>query len=124
MVTKKKTKRTKIEFGDIIWVIDNLTEDEMKAHDKKPYTPSELTELEMGMVDDGFRVTAKWDEYSKSYMATASNMDVTKDNAGLAISARGTNIEDCKSILFYKYNVIAERDLRGFTDKVPRGARG
>lgn len=124
MAVKKRIRKTKIEFTDIIWVLDNLTENQMKAHDKKPYTPEQLTELEMQMVDDGFRVTAKWDEYSKSYMATATNMDVTKDNASLAIAARGTTIEDCKSILFYKYIVIAAKDLRGFTDKVPTGVRG
>ncbi len=125
MVTRKKKRLVgKVEFDKIVWVIDNLTKEQLEVHDKKPYEAEAILENILSMVDAGFRVTCKYDTFSKSYMASATCSELGYDNSGLAIAARGADIQDCLSITIFKFVQIADGDLRGFTDIVPTGVRG
>lgn len=124
MARKKRKETGKVNYENIVWVIDNLTTEQLKSHDKKPFNEVEILEGLITMADDGFRITCKYDTFSKSYMATATCLGLSFDNSGLALAARGHDISDCLSIVLYKYLIIAEKDLRGFTDKVPTGVRG
>ncbi len=124
MARRAKKQTGKIDFDKVIWVIDNLTNEQLAEHDAKPYTAEQVFEEILDLADNGFRVTIKYDTFSKSYMATATCMEHGYDNSGLALSTRGHDILDCLSIMLFKYIQIADRDLRGFTDKVPTGVRG
>jgi len=124
MARTRKKLTGKIDFDKVIWVIDNLTPEQLITHDKKPYKADQIFEELLQMVDSGFRVTIKYDTFSKSYMASATCMEHGHDNSGLALSNRGNDVVDCFSIMLYKFINIADRDLRGFTDKVPVGVRG
>lgn len=114
----------KVAFDSIVWVLNNLSTDELSAHDAKPYTPETILDKANEMVEDGFQFSWKYDGYSKSRQVSAMCLFQGHDNSGLAISARGEDVQDCMSIVLYKYYNIADRDLRGFTDVIPRGVRG
>lgn len=124
MARARKKQTGKVDYDKVVWVIDNLTQEQLEEHDKKPLKPDAILDSIILIVDDGFRITCKYDPYSKSYMASATCIDLGHDNSGLAIAARGHDIADCLSIILFKYVQIADRDLRGFTDKVPTGVRG
>lgn len=123
-MAKKVEKSGKVEFSNIVWVIDNLDKKQLELHDKKPSSPEEVMHSITEMIEDSFKVSMRWDTYSKSFLVTAVCDDAAATNAGLAISARGDDIVDASSIMVFKYFVIANRDLRGFADKVPTGVRG
>lgn len=114
----------KVQFDSIIWVLNNLTNDELAAHDAHPYDPSQILDLSNEMIEDGFQFSWKFDSYSQSRQCSAMCLFHGHDNTGLALSARGEDVQDCMSIILYKYYNIAKRDLRGFTDIVPKGVRG
>ncbi len=123
-VRKKKRQTGKVEYEKIVWVIDNLTTEQLEMHDKSPLNAEAVLKNVLLMVDAGFRVTCKYDSYSKSYMASATCSELGLDNSGLAIAARGSDIQDCLSIVVFKYVKVANSDLRGFTDIIPVGVRG
>ncbi len=124
MARAKAKQKGKVDYEKVVWVLDNLTTDDLALHDKAPLEAPQILENLMTLSDDGFRITCKYDRFSKAYMASATCVDLGHDNSGLAIAARGADIKDCLSIVMYKYFTIADRDLRGFTDKVPVGVRG
>jgi len=127
----KKTKSTnykqpqgngeKIAFDSIIWVLNNLTENELASHDAKPRTAQEILDASNEMIEDGFQFSWKFDTYSGARQVSAMCLFQDHMNTGLAISARGDAVQDCMSILLYKYYNIAKRDLRAFTDVIPKG---
>jgi len=114
----------KVAFDSIVWVLNNLSSDELSAHDTQPYTPETILDKANEMIEDGFQFSWKYDSYSKSRQVSAMCLFTGHDNSGLAISARGEDVQDCMSIVLYKYYNIADRDLRGFTDVIPQGVRG
>lgn len=127
--TPKKPKNpngtgSKIDFNSIVWVLNNLTTDELTAHDAKPYNAQQILDLSNEMIEDGFQFSWKFDDYSSSRQCSAMCLFEGHENTGLAISARGEDIEDCMSIILYKYYNIAKRDLRGFTEIIPQVKRG
>lgn len=113
-----------IDFKDLVWCIDNLVGEELNDHDKNPRDITSIYNELVIMIEDGFKLSIKWDDYSNGYMASAVCMDKRYENGGLGISARSNDLEDCLSILVYKYINVAKRDLRQFADKLPRGVRG
>lgn len=114
----------KVPFDSIIWVLNNLSEKELAAHDANPYSPQDILDKSNEMIEDGFQFSWKYDGYSKSRQVSAMCLFEGCTNTGLAISARGEDISDCMSICLYKYYNVADRDLRAFTDVVPTSVRG
>jgi len=123
MSRKKKTQVERVDFSTILWCIDNLTTEQMSAHDKKPLSGDELLHKIHELVEADFKVTVKFDTYSGGYMCTAICDVVGSRNEALAISSRGDDITDALSILMYKYFDVAETDLRPHSNK-PKGVRG
>lgn len=123
MATGKKNKVEKIEFGNVVWCIDNLSTKQLELHDKKPYSGEDLLEKVHELVEADFKVGVKQDTYSGGYLATAICDVVGSRNEALALSARGEDISDCLSIVVFKYFDVAKGDLRPFAEK-PRGIRG
>ncbi len=126
-MSKRQNNTKKIEkvpFSDIVWVIDNLSNDELAMHDKEPMKAEDGVLKLSELVELGFKVSVKWDDYNDCMMISAVCDDKRYDNAGLAVSARGDDLIDCVSILVFKVFVVADSDLRGFADKKPKGVRG
>ena len=123
MSTKSKKKK-KVEFQNIVWVMDNLTVKQLADHDAKPYEGQDILHKMTEMIEADFKISTKFDDYNQCFLATAicDNADAT--NAGLAISSRGQDIADVLSLLLYKFFNVAECDLKTFADKMPTGVRG
>lgn len=121
---KKAVTHNPIDYKKWIWVIDNLSKDQMSAHDSNPPSAETIILSLNTFIEDGFKVTCKWDSYNKCFQAQAVCGETGYNNSGLCISARSDDAADALSILHYKYFFVAERDLRGFADKVPVGVRG
>jgi len=118
----KKTGR--VDFKDIVWCIDNLTETQLENHDENPCDAVTVMDYATQMVEKNFKLSMRWDDYSQCFMVSAVCDVHGYDNSGLAISARGDDFLDAFSIMFYKFFVVAEQDLRGFADKKPKSVRG
>lgn len=125
-MAKKKVVNNgeKVEFSNIVWCIDNLDVKQLADHDKNPYDGIQCFDKINEMIEDSFKISMRYDTYSKSMLVSAVCQDIDAMNSGLAISARGNDITDACSIMLYKYFNVAKRDLRGFADKIPTGVRG
>jgi len=108
-----KVKREKIAFGGkLIWVIDNLTEQEKEHADEINPTPAEITDFLMACVDNGIDVKCSWDTYSECYQAVAIGSWHGYPSQGYATSGRsGSSISDALLMLFYRIQIKAEFNL-------------
>lgn len=112
MPKTKEKKFERIDFKSIKFVFDNLSSEQMKAFDDNPPTLEEIFKGVLQLVDQGAKISIKYDSYSgRGYLATAT-FDLTGFvNSGYAISARGSDIEDCLGILCFKYFNAASEEL-------------
>lgn len=124
IMAKRTSKSETVDYTDLVWVIDNLPANELKNHDKKPYSAQDGLLKISEMIELDFKVSIRFDDYSQSLQITAVCLNKKATNAGLGISARSDDLEDCISILCYKLFDFAKGDLRQFADKVPQGVRG
>lgn len=129
MAARKKTSNksafNKVDYKEIVWVINNLPDDLLDDHDNNPQSAEDLFGMLDQLVEDGFSISVKWDTYSDCPMVSAVCYNADATNASLGISARGDSFSDAFSIVCYKYFVMAQRDLRPFAEKMPkRGNRG
>ena len=120
MATKKPQRKKedvslrgeRIDFKNIVWVIDNLTKDHMKAHDESPHPAEDLLDGLHNLAESGAKIGFKFDSYSGAGYLMTATFDVSGfHNSGYAISARGTDFSDCASILLYKFYNVANGDL-------------
>jgi hypothetical protein len=126
MAAKKKRNNLsqKIDFNDWIWCIDNLSKSQLELFDSEVDKWVGDISYFNAMIEDGFQITVKHDNYNNCKQASGICQFKGYDNSGLAISARSDDAEDALGILFFKYFKLADRDLRGFSEKVPKGVRG
>lgn len=122
--TSNEKNHDKIPYKDWVWVIDNLTKEQMTLHDATPPNAENIIDGLHGLLEAGFKITLKEDSYNKCWQCNAVCDETGYRNSGLAISARSDDTEDALSILMYKYFVVAEGDLTAFADAAPRGVRG
>lgn len=124
MAKKKVAVHNPIDYKKWVWVIDNLSKDQMHHHDESPPASDTILLALNTFVEDGFKISVKWDDYNKCFQANAVCDKTGYQNSGLCLSARSDDAADAMSILYYKYFFVAERDLRGFADEKPKGLRG
>lgn len=122
--TPKKPAHSKLPFGDIVWCINNLSDDLIADFDANPPTLDELFSGIERLVEMGFTVTAKWDDYFDCPMVSAICGMSGYENSGLAVSARGDGLIDAYGITLYKIFTVAKGDLTGFAEKIPQSRRG
>lgn len=60
------------------------------------------------LIEDGYKISLRYDASNKCYLAAASPTDNEHTNAGYTLSARGPSLEGAVAALYYKINVIAE----------------
>jgi hypothetical protein len=111
-------KRIKIaDFKSIVWVLNNLNDDEIAAMDMLPFDGEKFAEFVELCVDSGLDIKLSYDDYSNAYQCTAIGAWQSFHNAGIGVSARGLDIFDSFKILWFKVEQIAGWDLRQFVDK-------
>lgn len=104
-------KPKEISFGDITWVLNNLTKVELEAYDalEKDYAII-FADLNRWL-ESGWKLSCKWDARSEAFQATLIAGLVEMENAGFALSARSDDLLDAIGIAWYKYEVVAQCDL-------------
>lgn len=111
MARKKATERKAIPFGEITWVINNLTATQLAEYDalEKDYSIifADLNRL----LEKGWKMSCKWDDRSSAHQATLIAGYSDMENAGFALSARSDDLLDAIGIVWYKIEVIAQSDL-------------
>ena len=124
MAKKKLTVKETIPYSDWVWCLDNLSTAQLEKHDADKPSSDSLIDGLNNMIEAGFKITFKTDNYNGALIITAVCDSTGFLNSGLAISARSDDTMDMLSILLYKFWVVAQGDLRSFADKKPRGVRG
>lgn len=108
---KATTARKPIPFGEITWVMNNLTASELAKYDalEKDYSAifADLNRL----MEQGWKLSCKWDDRSGAHQATLIAGFADMENAGFALSARSDDLLDAIGIVWYKIEVVAQNDL-------------
>lgn len=119
MANSKKPKRTKIPFGDVKWVLNNLTDTELEEYDAA-IDSAELTVHDLNgwvhkMIEEGWSMSSKWDDYSEcvqvSFVAGYKDME----NAGFAFSARSDDWVDAVGLCYWKFVRVGGGVLSAFS---------
>lgn len=72
------------------------------------------------MIEDGWKVSMRHDDYSDSPMVSAVNTDSKNLNGGFGMSSRSSDLGDALKILYWKFFKVANRDLSEFKQEVKR----
>lgn len=123
---KSKVESTtgNVPYSNIVWCFNNLSASQLETYDANPLPYPEIMEGLHQLVELGFKVSIKWDDYTDCPMATAVCNQSGAINNGLATSARGSDFTDCLALLVYKILLVAQGDLTTFADEKPRIRRG
>lgn len=109
--SKAKPERKQVPFGQITWVMNNLSATELAAYDalEKDYVNvfADLNRL----MESGWKLSCKWDDKSSAHQATLIAGYEDMENAGFALSARSDDLLDAIGIVWFKFEVIAQADL-------------
>lgn len=124
--TKKSAKSSGdnrfVDYREIRWVLNSLSKsqlDELDAGDVDTWKGAQI------LIDRGFKISLRWDDYSSCYQATAVNNNADdSENGGYGVSGRGLDAEDAVNIVVYKILVIADGTLSGMGDNISDSMRG
>lgn len=122
MARGKKKVEEKIDFRSVQWVLNNLSETELQEMDGLGLDLPAVMEKIGEMVGDGWKISARYDDYSDAVQVTATMLTTGNLNAGLAISGRSDDLADCFLIVAYKFFYVAEGDLKQYSQE-PGGRR-
>ena len=89
-----------------------LTQEEKAALTQFCTTFDELDDLWEQMIDDGYKITAKYDDYSSCYAAFAFPAD-DAPVSGHILTGRGRHPSRALRQLFFKHFVVLEKDWLG-----------
>lgn len=117
---KKEQKATPIDFKAIVWVLNNLTETELEEMDGSGVSMGDVLDGIYEMIEDGWKVSIRHDDYSDSPMVSAVNLDGNNLNGGFGMSSRSSELGDALKILYWKFFKVANRDLSEFKQEVKR----
>lgn len=110
-MARKTAKPKEIEFGNITWVLNNLTDKELAAFDQMNPDYSKIF-ADLGEdVEAGWKLSAKWDTRSGAFQVTMIANLAEMENAGFALSARSDDLLDAYGLVWYKLHIIAQVDL-------------
>lgn len=111
MARKKQTERKPIPFGEITWVLNNLTSQQLADYDAVEKDYSTIFADLNRMLEQGWKLSCKWDDRSSAHQATLIAGYQEMENAGFALSARSDDLLDAIGIVWYKFEVVAQADL-------------
>jgi hypothetical protein len=122
-MSRKKVSTTlpekgEVPFGNIQWVLNNLSKSELEDYDKRDIKAADLVSWVQRMIETGWRQSIKWDDKSSAVQVTFIQARYEYPNAGFAFSARSDDWLDAVGICWYKYDVIAKGMLSEFSVEV------
>lgn len=109
--TKKPSARKPIPFGDIQWVMNNLTDKELAQYDALEKDFVSIFADFNRMLEAGWKLSTKFDEKSSAFQATLIAGFQDMENAGFALSARSDDLLDAIGLVWFKFEVLAQADL-------------
>lgn len=111
MATKKAAANVDApKFESVKWVNRNLSESEKQDHDEKKPKAADLFKDMLGLCNQGYNLSVKWDSYSKCFQASLLPYSPQCPNAGYGLSARAVTPERAVSLLLYKHFVVLEEN--------------
>jgi len=110
MATKTQTTKKAAErFNDVKFVSYNLTKDQTKELKAMPYELADIDTTFLRLLQEGYKVTFRWDEYNQCYACWLIPSGDTHDNAGYILAARGsTPIKALKQAGYIHWNVFEQ----------------
>jgi hypothetical protein len=118
MTRKKAGKSTpkEIPFGNVQFVINNLSQAELDAMDAdERFQSGETIVLRAAeLIEAGWKISSKWDYRSEAIQVTMLMLLMDHPNAGFAVSARSDDFLDALRIVVYKHDVVADGTLSAF----------
>ena len=112
--TKRKKAPEQVPFGEITWVMNNLTNEQLSDMDATEWTGDHIIGRIQFLVEGGWKISAKWDYYSEAVQVSCIQVEKGRPNAGYAFSARSDDVLDAMKIVVYKHDVVAEGNLSDF----------
>lgn len=112
--TEEKKQVGEIPFGQVTWVLNNLSKSELEQYDENPPEASEIFSFLQRMVETGWKVSQKWDYDSKCVQVTFIQNRLEYPNSGFAFSARSDDWTDALGLCWYKFTIIANGVLADF----------
>lgn len=111
--TKKQVeKRTKVPYGEIKFVLNNLDEGQEQELENFEATPPDLFSFLSDAIDKGLDVKLTYDTYSNGYQAVATGAWKDFPSAGYATSAFSkAGADDALFVLWYKVAIVCQFDL-------------
>jgi len=102
-------KEPKQRFNDAKFIQYELDEATQKACKNWEVSTSDLVDTLDRLVDDGYRVTVKWDSWSEAYSASLQQTMDDGKNPGYILVGRGsTGAKALKQVIFKHYTVMQE----------------
>lgn len=109
-------KKEQVSFDDIVWVINNLPPKDLEVIDDMELDIEHINNFLTEIVENGFSVSFKWDDYSDCHSITLICREKGFNNTGYAFSARGEDFKHCVAIAMYKYFEVAKENLSNLTE--------
>ena len=113
MATKKSTKKpaNNPSNGFKGFININLTDDDKATIKATSLTPEQLMDLLDGFIDDGYKFTFSYDDYSRCYQCIGTHKDSEHPDYGVLLSGRGsTTLKAFKQWWYMVSNMIGESD--------------
>lgn len=118
----KTNKPAKIQFTDIQWVINNLTDKDLDAVDAMNIDSLHIDNFMSEQIESGGQFSFKYDHYSECPQLSLMYLEKNNHHTGFALSARGSDFNHCIKILMYKFFEVAKGDLTNLSE-VKRSTR-
>lgn len=73
------------------------------------------------LVDDGYKVSIRWDTYSECYGCFIQDSSGATPNAGYILTGRGSTVEKCLKQALYKHHTCLSGEWAGYVERAGRG---
>lgn len=112
--SKQKPKAAR--FNDAKFVNYELNVDEKRSC--KQWLPSleEYDDALLKFVDQGYRVSVKFDNYTEAYSAFGQSFDAGNINAGLILTGRGSTPAKAIKQMLYKHFLVFDQEWGGWAE--------
>lgn len=124
---KAGTKKERVDFKTLVWVLNNLTEDDLDRADAMDFDLERFGEWLDTLIDrEGLEFKFGWDSYSNTWQGTLMGAWKGFRNSSHAVSARSSGgFSDVARLLVFKFDAIAQGDLPAMAEvKEKRRQRG
>lgn len=96
--------------GDVIFINYDLTESERAACKKWCVLLDDLDAAMVRAVEEGYRLSLKWDTFSECHAAFMLRSDEEKLNAGYILTGRGSTSAKALRQMLFKHFMLFEGD--------------